>query len=325
MIYEALLVSKNPLPLHGTERRSILPRGSPVRILEVSRSIYRETKSILYGQNTFHTGLSSENKDHIGQWLVEIDTMEERNTPGPLWWDDRASWDDMKNEVSEIFNYRREGLLDLLGRMQSPSLLRQIGPTSTSMISRLCFNVCGIFDGVNQCLLWLELIRQHMPGLKALFIEFSRINCFNFYACRSASMSFYVDHAVEELFRALEQHLKRSLIFTHIEIAGEPTLVEMADALVQGKRTGHMPDVMDIWKQRVVDPGLLEVYYKYRHIYLPEWASEIVTNSEEESIMASLEAQTVLLEGSRSKIGQAHRRCNTVLTLVCRRVCSTCL
>ena len=310
MIYEALLVSRFSLPLCEKERDGILPPGPPVRILEVSRSIYRETRSILYGQNTFNTGLGSKNTYHINQWLYGWVKRGEEEYTWPIRWDNKSAWDDMKDEVREIFNYHRKRLRDPFRCMQLPSFLRGIGPSSTGIISRLCFDVCGIFSGVNQCLLWLEFIRQHMPVLKVVLLEFSKINSFDFDPCEEPSdMSKYVDQAVEALFRALKQHLEYSPIFAHVEIAGEPTLAEMATVLVVGKRTGRMQDVMDIWKERVVDPGLLEVYHKYRHIYLPEWAAQTIITSADSLSMAYLETQDVLIEGSRSRSIQARRCC----------------
>ena len=301
MIYEALLVGDYAIPVSGTEPGGISPTGPPVRILEVSRSIHQETMPILYGRNTFKTGSTPENRDSIIEWLY--DRGEDESVEWPIWWANRSAWDEMVDDVSRIFDYQKNTLPKWLGRMPLLSLLRQIGPTATAMISRLCINVSGIFCGVNQCLLWLEVIRQHMPGLQTLSIEFSTINCFQFYCCNEPEdMSSIVDEAVEPFFKALERHLESSPNLINFEISGEPTFVQMGDALVQGRKRGHEPDVMDIWKQRVVDPELLEVYYKYIPLYWLSWSNKTVALMTSKPAEEWIDQQDVLIEGSRIKV-----------------------
>ena len=193
---------------------------------------------------------------------------------------------------------------------------RQIGPATTAMVSRLCINVGGISYGVNESTTYARLTQS--------FYSFSAINVYMFCSCNEPSeISSHVDEALKELFGALRRHSESPPKLTSLlEIPGEPTLVQMVDALVQGMRKGHIPNVLGIWKQRVVDPELLEVYYKNRPLYWLAWTDARVAPITAKPAIKWLNSQSVLIQGSRSKMLQACRQL-TVPALMRRWSCST--
>ena len=144
--------------------------------------------------------------------------------------------------------------------MAFPSLLHHISPVLTAAIRVLHSNCGDLLEGVNPTVLWLEIVRQHMPRLRKFIIGFDNINSSS---CQEGLAAEWLEslidglvvtlfHTITELFRSMPN--LRNLEFVN----GDPTFVAVGKALEAAKEKVYIPEVLHMWYYQEIEPTLLQ-------------------------------------------------------------------